>query len=284
MTCIFSNDSIPCVFLEMYLHGWIYSIHSPWHEFSSLITHDVFPLTCILTANHVPYVLHDMYFHRYLYSTCSPWHVFSPPILCSPWHVFSPLIIFRMFLVTCIFTANYIPYVLPDMYFHRWLYALRDMCFPRWLYSICSSWHVFSPLILFHMFFVTCIFTADNTPCVPRDMYFQRLLYSICSSWHVFSSLIIFHMFPGPWNVFLPLIICHMFFMTYIFTTDYIPWVLRYRYIFTGVYTVEATIKITARGFIINDFTYLRDPWNWLDFTVISLAWVVSFTSSFSSF
>lgn len=46
------------------------------------------------------------------------------------------------------------------------------------------------------------------------------------------------------------------------------------RYVFTGVYTMEAFIKITARGFIINDFTYLRDPWNWLDFAVISLAYV----------
>lgn len=45
-------------------------------------------------------------------------------------------------------------------------------------------------------------------------------------------------------------------------------------YVFTGVYTLEAMIKITARGFIINNFTYLRDPWNWLDFAVISLAYV----------
>ncbi|XP_078316439.1 sodium channel protein para-like isoform X3 [Crassostrea virginica] len=45
-------------------------------------------------------------------------------------------------------------------------------------------------------------------------------------------------------------------------------------YVFTGVYTLEALIKITARGFIINNFTYLRDPWNWLDFAVISLAYL----------
>ncbi|XP_062604338.1 sodium channel protein type 4 subunit alpha B-like isoform X1 [Saccostrea cucullata] len=45
-------------------------------------------------------------------------------------------------------------------------------------------------------------------------------------------------------------------------------------YVFTGVYTMEALIKISARGFIINTFTYLRDPWNWLDFAVISLAYV----------
>ncbi|KAK3093243.1 hypothetical protein FSP39_013116 [Pinctada imbricata] len=45
-------------------------------------------------------------------------------------------------------------------------------------------------------------------------------------------------------------------------------------YVFTGVYTVEAAIKISARGFIICNYTYLRDPWNWLDFIVITLAYV----------
>ncbi|XP_076097687.1 sodium channel protein para-like isoform X8 [Mytilus galloprovincialis] len=45
-------------------------------------------------------------------------------------------------------------------------------------------------------------------------------------------------------------------------------------YVFTGIYTIEAVVKITARGFILKPFTYLRDLWNWLDFTVISLAYV----------
>nr|XP_004662158.2 sodium channel protein type 10 subunit alpha isoform X1 [Jaculus jaculus] len=45
-------------------------------------------------------------------------------------------------------------------------------------------------------------------------------------------------------------------------------------YVFTGIYTFEALIKILARGFCLNEFTYLRDPWNWLDFSVITLAYV----------
>jgi hypothetical protein len=28
-------------------------------------------------------------------------------------------------------------------------------------------------------------------------------------------------------------------------------------------------IKVIAKGFILNDYTYLRNPWNWLDFIVI---------------
>ncbi|XP_076370116.1 sodium channel protein para-like isoform X2 [Tachypleus tridentatus] len=44
--------------------------------------------------------------------------------------------------------------------------------------------------------------------------------------------------------------------------------------IFTSIYTVESVVKVTARGFILERFTYLRDPWNWLDFIVITLAYV----------
>lgn len=44
------------------------------------------------------------------------------------------------------------------------------------------------------------------------------------------------------------------------------------RYTFTGIYTFESLTKIVARGFAIDDFTFLRDPWNWLDFMVISMA------------
>ncbi|XP_033633746.1 sodium channel protein 1 brain-like isoform X2 [Asterias rubens] len=45
-------------------------------------------------------------------------------------------------------------------------------------------------------------------------------------------------------------------------------------YVFTGIYTVEMVVKIIARGFILQKKTYLRDPWNWLDFSVIVLAYV----------
>ncbi|XP_005386634.1 PREDICTED: sodium channel protein type 10 subunit alpha isoform X4 [Chinchilla lanigera] len=44
--------------------------------------------------------------------------------------------------------------------------------------------------------------------------------------------------------------------------------------VFTVIYTFEALIKILARGFCLNEFTYLRDPWNWLDFSVITLAYI----------
>lgn len=42
------------------------------------------------------------------------------------------------------------------------------------------------------------------------------------------------------------------------------------RYIFLAIYTLEMVIKSIAKGFILNKYTYLRNPWNWLDFVVIT--------------
>uniref|UniRef100_A0A8C8DH40 Sodium channel protein n=1 Tax=Oncorhynchus tshawytscha TaxID=74940 RepID=A0A8C8DH40_ONCTS len=46
-----------------------------------------------------------------------------------------------------------------------------------------------------------------------------------------------------------------------------------------GIYTFESLIKILARGFCVGKFTFLRDPWNWLDFMVISMAYVTEFVN-----
>uniref|UniRef100_A0A8C5H2C7 Sodium channel protein type 3 subunit alpha-like n=1 Tax=Gouania willdenowi TaxID=441366 RepID=A0A8C5H2C7_GOUWI len=51
-------------------------------------------------------------------------------------------------------------------------------------------------------------------------------------------------------------------------------WAKYLEYTFTGIYTFESLIKILARGFCIGPFTFLRDPWNWLDFSVIVMAYV----------
>ncbi|NXG22757.1 SCN5A protein, partial [Grallaria varia] len=55
--------------------------------------------------------------------------------------------------------------------------------------------------------------------------------------------------------------------------------ILKYvEFTFTGIYTFESLIKILARGFCLNEFTFLRDPWNWLDFSVIVMAYVGAFS------
>uniref|UniRef100_A0A8B9REZ8 Sodium channel protein n=1 Tax=Astyanax mexicanus TaxID=7994 RepID=A0A8B9REZ8_ASTMX len=54
-------------------------------------------------------------------------------------------------------------------------------------------------------------------------------------------------------------------------------WSKTVEYVFTGIYTFEATVKVLSRGFCIGSFTFLRDPWNWLDFMVISMAYITEF-------
>jgi len=38
---------------------------------------------------------------------------------------------------------------------------------------------------------------------------------------------------------------------------------------FSIVYTVEAALKIIALGFIVHKKSYIRDPWNLIDFIVV---------------
>uniref|UniRef100_A0A8C9E7Z1 Sodium channel protein n=1 Tax=Phocoena sinus TaxID=42100 RepID=A0A8C9E7Z1_PHOSS len=54
-------------------------------------------------------------------------------------------------------------------------------------------------------------------------------------------------------------------------------WTKNVEYTFTGIYTFESLVKILARGFCVGEFTFLRDPWNWLDFIVIVFAYVTEF-------
>ncbi|XP_058478816.1 sodium channel, voltage-gated, type I-like, alpha isoform X2 [Solea solea] len=56
-------------------------------------------------------------------------------------------------------------------------------------------------------------------------------------------------------------------------------WAKNVEYTFTAIYTSEFLIKVLAQGFCIGKFTFLRDPWNWLDFSVIILAYVTEFVN-----
>ncbi|XP_021243737.1 sodium channel protein type 5 subunit alpha-like [Numida meleagris] len=48
---------------------------------------------------------------------------------------------------------------------------------------------------------------------------------------------------------------------------------------FTAIYTGEILIKVLARGLVWNEFTFLRDPWNILDFVVLVVTYVSTFTA-----
>ncbi|XP_030277423.1 sodium channel, voltage gated, type VIII, alpha subunit b isoform X7 [Sparus aurata] len=71
-------------------------------------------------------------------------------------------------------------------------------------------------------------------------------------------------------------ILTNCIFMTF---SDPPEWSKQVEYTFTGIYTFESLTKIVARGFAIDGFTFLRDPWNWLDFMVISMAYITEFVN-----
>ncbi|KAM9189535.1 sodium channel protein type 1 subunit alpha [Mergus octosetaceus] len=85
---------------------------------------------------------------------------------------------------------------------------------------------------------------------------------------------ILVHSYPFQYMLIMCTILTNCVFMTMSNPPD---WTKNVEYTFTGIYTFESLIKIIARGFCLEDFTFLRDPWNWLDFTVITFAYVTEF-------
>ncbi|KFQ63225.1 Sodium channel protein type 2 subunit alpha, partial [Pelecanus crispus] len=85
---------------------------------------------------------------------------------------------------------------------------------------------------------------------------------------------VLIHSYPCPLMFIMITILTNCVFMT---LSNPPAWSKNVEYTFTGIYTFESLIKILSRGFCINDFTFLRDPWNWLDFMVISMAYITEF-------
>ncbi|NXP56516.1 SCN2A protein, partial [Heliornis fulica] len=90
---------------------------------------------------------------------------------------------------------------------------------------------------------------------------------------------ILVHSYPFLLNADLSMLIMCTILTNCVFMTMSNPpdWTKNVEYTFTGIYTFESLIKILARGFCLEGFTFLRDPWNWLDFSVILMAYVTEF-------
>uniref|UniRef100_A0A673N3L4 Sodium channel protein n=1 Tax=Sinocyclocheilus rhinocerous TaxID=307959 RepID=A0A673N3L4_9TELE len=107
--------------------------------------------------------------------------------------------------------------------------------------------------------------------------------FSAASALYIFSPFnllrrisikILVHSYPSQLMFIMFTILANCAFMVYSQPPD---WAKNVEYAFTGIYTFEALIKIIARGFCVGQFTFLRDPWNWLDFMVIVMAYVTEF-------
>ncbi|KAL3978129.1 neuropeptide Y receptor type 4 [Sarotherodon galilaeus] len=98
----------------------------------------------------------------------------------------------------------------------------------------------------------------------------------IISPFNLFRRIaikILIHSYPFN-MIIMCTILTNCIFMTF---SDPPEWSKQVEYTFTGIYTFESLTKIVARGFAIDGFTFLRDPWNWLDFMVISMAYITEF-------
>ena len=47
--------------------------------------------------------------------------------------------------------------------------------------------------------------------------------------------------------------------------------------LFMVIYTLEMVIKIMAFGFVYERYSYLRDPWNVMDFLIVLSSWFTIF-------
>ncbi|XP_069642839.1 sodium channel protein type 4 subunit alpha isoform X2 [Haliaeetus albicilla] len=90
---------------------------------------------------------------------------------------------------------------------------------------------------------------------------------------------VLVHSYPCPLFKLFSMFIMITILTNCVFMTMSNPpaWSKNVEYAFTGIYTFESLIKILSRGFCIDSFTFLRDPWNWLDFMVISMAYITEF-------
>lgn len=119
----------------------------------------------------------------------------------------------------------------------------------------------------------------DKTFCVVSPRFKKEYIYR-------FSSTRSFFLLP-PWNPFRRFcvyIACSQYFDYFIILTILTNCIFLAmpnsdaaaisEYVFLAIYTMEMIIKLFARGFFINSYTYLRDAWNWLDFIVIVSAYL----------
>lgn len=129
-----------------------------------------------------------------------------------------------------------------------------------------------------------------STPIVDIDPYYkdQRTFIVISSSMSIFRFsagkafflLSPFHpirriairVLVHP--IFSLIVILTILFNCYVMILPDSEWTNASEVIFTAIYTYESGVKLLARGFFLDNFTYLRDAWNWLDFMVILMSYV----------
>ncbi|GAA6232848.1 sodium channel protein type 4 subunit alpha B-like [Lates japonicus] len=133
-----------------------------------------------------------------------------------------------------------------------------------------------------------------NTPLEELDPFYQsQKMFVVLSKGKVIHR---FNAEPAcyllsPFNrlrTFAIRILVHSWFRLFVLLTiltncvlmmlrDHPAWSDTAEYVFTAIYTFEIIIKTVSRGFCIGRFTFLRDPWNWLDVIVVGSIFLTEF-------
>lgn len=79
---------------------------------------------------------------------------------------------------------------------------------------------------------------------------------------------------PPPLAVFDNLILLAILANCIFMALDPVDWLDQVEIYFLTLFTLEMTLKIVALGFAFHKGSYLRDLWNWLDFTVVLTGWI----------
>ncbi|EDW02408.1 GH19909 [Drosophila grimshawi] len=116
-------------------------------------------------------------------------------------------------------------------------------------------------------------FIYEETFCVVSKRFRKNYIHRFTGT----QSLFLFHPW-SPWRRVCVYIATNQFFdycvmATILFNCIFLAMtetVEEAEYIFLAIYSIEMVIKIIAKGFLLNKYTYLRNPWNWLDFVVIT--------------
>ena len=95
----------------------------------------------------------------------------------------------------------------------------------------------------------------------------MRSLFGTLKMINVDISRIAITVFANP--LFSFAIICTILANCYVMVKIENEYTLSTETVFTAIYTYESAVKLLSRGFALDGFTYLRDAWNWLDFSVI---------------
>lgn len=120
-------------------------------------------------------------------------------------------------------------------------------------------------------------FGLDKTFCIIAKRSSSYYLYRYSAE----DSLFLF----SPWSTirrFAIRISCHRYFELFVMTTILLNCVFlalaqpieETEYVFLIIYTIEMMIKTIAKGFILDKYSYLRNPWNWLDFIVVVAGYI----------